>query len=136
MSWSTHSTNNINICKNFDTVRHLAHTYMRSATPMISRHINMRCNNMTASTQEPLTTLHDKCQHATSKHLTTACYKKLYDEVNARMAEIIYTLWQVLCITRRDNFFFFTWFGRPTLDMRRIAFLDIVQNFLPQDEPT
>jgi hypothetical protein len=33
------------------------------------------------TTQGPLTTLHDKWQHANSDHLTTARYKKFYDEV-------------------------------------------------------
>jgi hypothetical protein len=80
---------NINVCKkSFDTVRATQYThryaaqhtwYHATATRVATtwRHHNTG----------QLTTLHDKCQHANNGHLTTACYKKFYDEV-------IYTQWQ------------------------------------------
>jgi hypothetical protein len=100
---------------------------------MISHHKNMRSNNMTTSQHSsPLTTLHDKCQHENSNHLTTACYKNFMTKsyIHA-VTEMIYALRQVLCVKRRINFLF-TWFGEATLDMRRRAFPGIVLNILPQ----
>jgi hypothetical protein len=46
----------------------------------------MRCSNMTTYNMGAINNIHDKRQHANSNHLTTACYKKIYDEA-------MYTQW-------------------------------------------
>jgi hypothetical protein len=58
------------------------------------------------TTQGPLTALHDKCQHANSEHPTTACFKKLYDEViYTSDRNNLYIMTSSMCNTLRQTFF-------------------------------
>jgi hypothetical protein len=79
---------------------------MRSATHMISRTATCVQQHDDTTTQGLLTTLHDKCQHGNSNHLTTACYKTFWRNHIHAVTEIIYTLWHVQCVTRRDKLSF------------------------------
>jgi hypothetical protein len=107
---------------------------MRSATHMIPRHRNMRCNNMTTSQHNgPLTTLHGKCQHANSNHLTTACYKKkLYDKsICTSERNNLYIMTSSICNTWRQTFFSHD-STRPILGMGRRAFPALSKTHYPR----
>jgi hypothetical protein len=100
---------------------------------MIPSHRNMRCNNITTPQHwRPLTTLHDKCQHANSNTHNGMLQKTLWQSLIHAVTQIIYTLWQVLYITRRDKLSFHMIRRGRVLGMRRRAFPDIVQNTLPR----
>jgi hypothetical protein len=135
MSWLTHSINNINICKKILIQYELTSTtHMRSATHthMIPHHRNMRCNNMRTSQHKgPLTTTW-QVQHANSNTSQQYVIKKNFMiSLYTRVKEIIYTLWQVLCVTRGDKLFF-TWFDEVDLRYETQSVPSIVQNTLSQ----
>jgi hypothetical protein len=117
ISWRHTASTTTSVNKFWHSTSRPARTYMRSATHMIPRHGNMRCNTMTTSQHKgSLTTLHDKCQHANSNHLTTACYKKLYDKfIYTSERNNLYNMISSICNTWRQTFF--TWFDEA--DLRR-----------------
>jgi hypothetical protein len=107
MSWSTHSINNISICKKFwhsTSTQHTPTCERNTHDVTLQQHTLQQHDALT--TQGPLTTLHNKCKHVNSDQPTTACTKNFMTKsYTSSGRNNLYIMTSSMCNTPRQTFF-------------------------------